>query len=367
MIFPQKSLAASCDDYIMGNSTFEITESCSFTGWTDANDSGRTVAGLDSGTGTTNTSILTVSSGILAITSIETIAVGDIIVSDTGSITVATGATIITDGTLWAIDADDDHCPASDEFYVATSSPHADAVRLNTITDFITQDCEDDNASVQGGGTAYYQDSDDDGYGNSDESTSTCGSAPEGYVADGTDCNDTGTNSENVHVSATCYLDSDGDTYGDSSTSYTCTDNAICTSVTWASQGDGSTASNTGSLAANNTDCYDSNANAFPGQTTCYTSHRGDGSFDYNCDSSSTGCNSCPLGCNSGAWVWTKGCTTYCLNASNKQVLTNKAQAGCGISGGYAGNSKKTSCSCCPCNLGSPKNISCYSCTRSCK
>ena len=36
-----------------------------------------------------------------------------------------------------------------------------------------------------------------------------------------------------------------------------------------------------------NIDCYDSNANARPGQTAWFTVHRGDGSFDYNCDGNS--------------------------------------------------------------------------------
>ena len=35
----------------------------------------------------------------------------------------------------------------------------------------------------------------------------------------------------------------------------------------------------------NKTDCYDSNALAKPGQTSYYPTHRGDGSYDYNCDS----------------------------------------------------------------------------------
>jgi hypothetical protein len=34
-------------------------------------------------------------------------------------------------------------------------------------------------------------------------------------------------------------------------------------------------------------DCYDDNADVFPGQTKFFTSHRGDTSWDYNCDSSS--------------------------------------------------------------------------------
>ena len=35
-------------------------------------------------------------------------------------------------------------------------------------------------------------------------------------------------------------------------------------------------------------DCYDSNANAYPGQTSSFTTNRGDGSYDYNCDGSTT-------------------------------------------------------------------------------
>jgi hypothetical protein len=33
-----------------------------------------------------------------------------------------------------------------------------------------------------------------------------------------------------------------------------------------------------------NTDCYDKNRMVFPGQTYFFSNHRGDGSFDYNCD-----------------------------------------------------------------------------------
>lgn len=35
-------------------------------------------------------------------------------------------------------------------------------------------------------------------------------------------------------------------------------------------------------------DCYDGNINVYPGQTTYYTTNRGDGSYDYNCDSVET-------------------------------------------------------------------------------
>ena len=38
--------------------------------------------------------------------------------------------------------------------------------------------------------------------------------------------------------------------------------------------------------SVSSTDCYDSNANAKPGQTQYFSAHRGDGSYDYNCDGS---------------------------------------------------------------------------------
>ena len=40
--------------------------------------------------------------------------------------------------------------------------------------------------------------------------------------------------------------------------------------------------------ANNDQDCYDGNADAHPGQSGWFTSHRGDGSFDYDCDGVST-------------------------------------------------------------------------------
>ena len=64
--------------------------------------------------------------------------------------------------------------------------------------------------------------------------------------------------------SGNCYIDADGDRYAPSSGTKTCRANS--------------------QLAG--TDCYDSNANANPGQTLYFTTHRGDGSFDYNCNSS---------------------------------------------------------------------------------
>jgi len=67
----------------------------------------------------------------------------------------------------------------------------------------------------------------------------------------------------------TWYQDSDNDTYGNPAITQ-----SSCTQPV--------------GYIANNTDCYDGNANAKPGQTLYFITQRGDGSFDYNCSGSTT-------------------------------------------------------------------------------
>jgi len=68
-------------------------------------------------------------------------------------------------------------------------------------------------------------------------------------------------------------------------------------------------------------DCYDASTSAYPGQTTYFTAHRGDGSYDYNCSggedkyyptSSSGTCYSCGKGGCSGAPGWSPGGIPSC-------------------------------------------------------
>ncbi len=66
-------------------------------------------------------------------------------------------------------------------------------------------------------------------------------------------------------VTVTGYQDSDGDGYGVGAAQ------TFCDSLP-------------AGYVSNNQDCYDSNANAKPGQTSYFTTNRGDGSFDYNCN-----------------------------------------------------------------------------------
>lgn len=80
-----------------------------------------------------------------------------------------------------------------------------------------------------------------------------------------------------------------------------------------------------------NGDCYDSNANAKPGQASCFTTSRGDGSFDYNCDGSQSLCSP----------VYSSACSpvTYCTSCNKSGSCTGTVGAyltasySCGQSG----------------------------------
>ena len=75
--------------------------------------------------------------------------------------------------------------------------------------------------------------------------------------------------------------------------------------------------------ATSSGDCYDTNLHVFPGQAGYFTAERGDGSFDYNCDSLATqqysdvGSCSCSVTCDVTAIGW------------------NGSVPACGVSGNY--------------------------------
>jgi uncharacterized protein YcfJ len=161
-----------------------------------------------------------------------------------------------------------------------------------------TSDCNDGNGSIYPGASescnsidddcdgsidenaqnTYYQDSDGDGYGNSSSTTLSC-SVPSGYASNSTDCNDgngsiypgasescnsidddcDGSIDENVKN--TYYQDSDGDGYGNSSsTTLSC--------------------SAPSGYASNSTDCNDGNGSIYPGASESCNS------IDDDCDGS---------------------------------------------------------------------------------
>jgi hypothetical protein len=144
----------------------------------------------------------------------------------------------------------------------ATVHPNADEV-----CDGVDQDCDGfiDNDAIDA--TTWYADADSDGYGDASTATDAC-AAPSGYVADGTDCDDTaadvnpgatddtcdgrddncdGTIDESATSGSTWYLDADSDGYGDASTA---TDACAAPS----------------GYVADGTDCDDTSAAVNPGE-----------------------------------------------------------------------------------------------------
>ncbi|RJQ26065.1 hypothetical protein C4565_07555 [Candidatus Parcubacteria bacterium] len=149
-----------------------------------------------------------------------------------------------------------------------------------------------------------------------------------------------------VTPSYTYYRDVDGDGYGNPSVSTT-------------------SASPTppAGYVVNNSDCYDSNANARPGQASSFSTNRGDGSFDYNCDgaiTSSAGTQYAPgslfyawyrmpggstcysgsnVGCTAGSQIFPcgdVGQTTVCQIGTDFRVFTSAVE--CTAFVNYSGN-----------------------------
>ncbi len=90
----------------------------------------------------------------------------------------------------------------------ATTNPGADEL-CNDVDDDCDGEVDDDPVD----GVVEYTDSDGDGLGDPESATASCASLGEGWVEDGTDCDDS---SVDVGAADTWYTDGDGDGYGDS-------------------------------------------------------------------------------------------------------------------------------------------------------
>jgi hypothetical protein len=285
--------AVDCNRNISGN--FTMSSDCTFAGLVD---------GVDTGAGASNTAILTAQSGMLTVSSNQTVAFGSL--SLTGG-SIALSGELKIGMPLWVVDADADGYPLAATQYAQTGAP-ANGRRRNLMTS-LTVDCDDSTYSA----------------------TNEC-------------CN-----------MITWYQDSDGDTYGNPSVSTeACDDDPPAGYV------------------SNNSDCYDSNANAKPGQTTCYTTNRGDGSFDYNCDSAQSACNTCNTGSNttpslawrqcSGGYCWTDPYNTYFTG-----YTCTGSTSTCGAGGLTCTGSKASQCVYYPCSLSSYYATGTSGCTVSCR
>ncbi len=156
----------------------------------------------------------------------------------------------------------------------ATVNPEADE-----LCDDVDHNCDNNTTAEATDTTAYYIDADQDGFGSEADTALRC-EAPDGYVEDNTDCDDTNANSypdaaeicdgedndcdtetdEDATDKTAFYTDADGDTYGDLSTEV-----MACTAPAGAVE--------------DSTDCDDTNEHAWDSTAaeTC------DG-FDNNCD-----------------------------------------------------------------------------------
>ena len=241
------------------------------------------------------------------------------------------------DGDGWG-DANQSKCVCEGGFgqYTATASGDCDdgnkLIHPNApeICNAVDDNCDFvvDNEN-SGGCTQYYFDGDGDGWGVNDKK---CLCQPTGkykaFYNGKYDCNDndpnvspgaeekcTGgdedcdgkINEEGAFGCKTYYPDADGDGYGAKVTG-----KCLC-------------APNLSYSVQNDDDCYDGNKYAHPGQGEWYISHRGDGSYDYDCDGAETREHTLPGG----------NCSTFLGFCSATQQGFKGGVPGCGQIGQF--------------------------------
>ncbi len=216
--------------------------------------------------------------------------------------------------------------------------------------------CVSNNDCLSNTCSAFYQDSDKDGYGDVKSIVLRCGNiAPSGYITDKTDCYDKNVNAKPSQT--LCFTTDRGDgSYDyncdgkeDRCDSITCTKDTECATGTCTAfyrdeDGDGygnlnksiNICGNTSpsGYVTDKTDCYDKNANAKPAQTLCFATDRGDGSYDYNCNLKEDKCNSCyKIGSSGTNNMWC-GIGGRCVETS--EPATSVSTIACGSSGNEA-------------------------------
>lgn len=172
----------------------------------------------------------------------------------------------------------------------------------------IDGDCDDESVYTYPGATEIEDNEDNDCDGIADEGTNNYDDDGDSYSENGGDCNDSdaavnpgatescdgidndcdsSVDEEGASGCSNLYYDGDGDGFGTTSGKCLCSSSGYYTS-------------------SYNNDCYDSNANANPGASSYSSSHRGDTSYDWNCDGSEQKYWGSSGGCSGAVWV----CTT---------------------------------------------------------
>jgi hypothetical protein len=170
------------------------------------------------------------------------------------------------DGSIGYADADEDGFAACEDCDDANNTAHPGAVE---ICDGVDNNCDgstDESDAVDA--STWYNDTDNDGYGDPDDSAEAC-DAPYGYVDDATDCDDTN-GLVNEGATETCDgADNDCDGWVDD------TDPDVTGTTTWYGDSDGDgiggqqfqqdACTAPAGFVSTNTDCDDLDATSFPG------------------------------------------------------------------------------------------------------
>ena len=206
----------------------------------------------------------------------------------------------------WYQDADNDGF-GNNAVTTSSCNPLAGYVSNNT-------DCNDNNAAVNTP-QLYYVDADGDGFGSTATAMLCNSSAPAGYSSNNTDCND---NNASVNTPQLYYVDADGDGFGSTTTAMLCNSSAPA------------------GYSSNNTDCDDNNASVNTPQLY-YVDADGDG---FGSITTAMLCNSsAPMGyssnntdCNDQSALTNPGANEICGNGIDENCNGQIDEGCCNMS-----------------------------------
>jgi len=216
LLFAPPALATNCANVPIGGN-YTVSTACAFPGTSD---------GVDSGSGSTNNAVLTVTTGgTLTIGAGQTFTTGSISLTG-GSIAIISTGVIKIGAPLYITNADGDGYPANTTQYTSAA---AGRVRRNTLASFAI-DCNDAASTQYQDRTCYY-DGDNDGYRTAASATrcvgADCTNSSDAYKRESTapiDCNDA-----NAALTTVCCTDTYiCDTCYDTCCATCCTEHSLC-------------------------------------------------------------------------------------------------------------------------------------------